>query len=48
MSDHSNLEHHFTQKAPLQRILRMYEFFADFNFEVVQLYVGRMLLCLIF
>ena len=40
MSDHSSLAHLFTQKAPSQRILRMCEFFADFNFEVVQFVRG--------
>ena len=30
----------FTQKSPSQRILRMREFFADFNFEVVQFVRG--------
>ena len=36
LSDHSSLTHLFTQKAPSQRILRMCEFFADFDFEVIR------------
>ena len=33
LSDHSSLTHLFTQKAPSQRILRMCEFFEDFDFD---------------
>ena len=40
MSDHSSLAHLFTQKSPSQRILRMCEFFADFNFDIVQFVRG--------
>lgn len=40
MSDHSSLTHLFTQKSPSQRILRMCEFFADFDFQVVQFVRG--------
>jgi len=40
LSDHSSLTHLFTQKAPSQRILRMCEFFADFDFDVVQFVRG--------
>ena len=47
MSDHSSLAHLFTQKSPSQRILRMCEFLADFNFDICSLYVGRTLLFLI-
>ena len=46
LSDHSSLTHLFTQKAPSQRILRMCEFFADYDFEVIRLCVGRMRRCL--
>ena len=40
LSDHSSLTHLFTQKAPSQRILRMCEFFADFDFEVIRFVRG--------
>ena len=32
-SDHDSLQYLFTQKSPSQRILCLYEFFADYSFE---------------
>ena len=39
-SDHGSLQYLFTQKEPSQRILRMCEFFSDFNFSEVQFVRG--------
>ena len=35
-SDHDSLQYLFTQKAPSQRILRLYEFLADFSFKEIK------------
>ena len=39
-SDHDSLQYLFTQKAPLQRILRLCEFLAVYNFEEVKYVLG--------
>jgi len=39
-SDHDSLQYLFTQKAPLQRILRLCEFLAVYNFEEVKYVPG--------
>jgi len=39
-SDHDSLKYLFTQKEPSQRILRLCEFMADFNFTEVRYVSG--------
>jgi len=39
-SDHDSLQYLFTQKSPSQRILRLCEFLADYNFEEVKYVQG--------
>ena len=39
-SDHGSLQYLFTQKFPSQRILRLCEFLADYNFEEVKYVPG--------
>ena len=39
-SDHDSLQYLFTQKAPSQRILRLCEFLADFNFKEIKYVPG--------
>jgi len=39
-SDHDSLQYLFTQKSPSQRILRLCEFLADYNFEEVKYVPG--------
>jgi len=40
-SDHDSLKYLFTQKEPSQRILRLCEFMADFNFTEVRYVPGH-------
>ena len=39
-SGHDSLHYLFTQKVPSQRILRLCEFLADFNFEEIKYIPG--------
>jgi len=39
-SDHDSLKYLFTQKAPSQRILRLCEFLADYNFTEIKYVPG--------
>ena len=39
-SDHDSLQYLFTQKSPPQRILRLCEFLADFDFKEIKYVPG--------
>jgi len=47
-SDHDSLQYLFMQKSPSQRILRLCEFLADYNFEEVKYIPGPQDVVLIF
>jgi hypothetical protein len=40
LSDHASLRHLFQQKAPSERILRLCDFLADFDFQEVRVVKG--------
>ena len=43
-ADHDSLQYLFSQKSPSQRILRLCEFLADFDFDEIKYYQDHTLL----